>query len=83
MRILSFALVAFMGCSSEKVSQDSGSQSPPIEPFANAGPDRYVEVNHELTFNPGNSVGDTFLWDFGDGSTASGENVTHQYESPG
>ncbi|MGB1388236.1 MAG: PKD domain-containing protein [Paracoccaceae bacterium] len=56
-------------------------------PVANAGADQYVTAS-EVTFDGGGSL-DTdgritsWTWDFGDGTTASGQNVTHAYQSPG
>ncbi len=64
----------------------------PVAPqiFAYAGKDRTVIVGADTTFG-GQAVGlkkeplegTRFLWNFGDGSTAEGENVLHHYENPG
>jgi large repetitive protein len=56
-------------------------------PVANAGPDQFVTAS-EVTFDGGGSsdadgtVTD-WQWDFGDGTTASGKQVTHAYLRPG
>ena len=56
-------------------------------PVAEAGPDRTVQPNETLTFDAGNSTDDTVIasygWELGDGTTATGERVTHSYASEG
>ena len=57
-------------------------------PVAAAGPDKQVAVNEETVFDAsassdpdGGLVG--YDWDFGDGATAHGIQVTHRYAAPG
>ena len=55
---------------------------------ADAGPDREVEVGTPITLEAGESgggpdAGATFLWDFGDGLTSEGYQVTHTWNAPG
>ena len=57
-------------------------------PAADAGPDRTVCGNEEITFDGSASSdpdGDVliFSWDFGDGSIASGITATHRYPASG
>ncbi|MBI2109961.1 PKD domain-containing protein [Candidatus Woesearchaeota archaeon] len=60
-------------------------------PVANAGPDMTVGVNRTVTFDgTGSTDSDGFinittgyLWDFGDGTTATGQIVTHNFTSRG
>ena len=57
-------------------------------PIADAGPDQLGAPGQELTFSGSASLdpdGDIarYLWDFKDGSTASGERVTHKFAQPG
>ncbi|HVX51432.1 MAG TPA: PKD domain-containing protein [Chitinophagaceae bacterium] len=43
-------------------------------------------VNQDITFTPSISSGDsvtTYLWDFGDGGTASSQSPVHKYTTPG
>lgn len=44
-----------------------------------------LHVGESTTFDAGNSSGDieTYAWDFGDGSTSSEAQPSHQYERPG
>lgn len=59
-----------------------------LPPVANAGPPRFEDPAVLISFN-GNGSTDadgtivSYLWDFGDGATASGQSVTHQYASGG
>jgi len=57
-------------------------------PVANAGNDQNVNVNTQVNFSgslssdiDGNIV--SYLWDFGDNTTALGVNANHTYTSPG
>ncbi|MFH1943478.1 MAG: PKD domain-containing protein [bacterium] len=57
-------------------------------PVADAGVDRVGALGQVLTFNGSLSLDSDgqvsdYVWDFGDGETASGVEVTHAYESPG
>jgi MYXO-CTERM domain-containing protein len=57
-------------------------------PTADAGAARTGEVGQELAFNAsGSSDADgtiaSYAWDFGDGSTATGAQAAHTYQSPG
>jgi glucose/arabinose dehydrogenase len=52
------------------------------------GPDPQVAANANpaattFSFNIGKSGGVSYKWDFSDGGTATGENVTHTYQSAG
>ncbi|MCK4347292.1 MAG: PKD domain-containing protein, partial [Thermoplasmatales archaeon] len=57
-------------------------------PVADAGGDKIVYVDEEVTFDasassdPDGSIV-SYEWDFGDGSTGSGETVTHKYSEQG
>ncbi len=58
-----------------------------VPPVANAGPDQKVEVFDVVSFN-GSAIDTpcdtlTFEWDFGDGTNATGQNVTHVYNAVG
>ena len=61
---------------------DSGSQSL-MAAWAAAGPDLAGPVGTALTFDGSGSVGERFVWDFGDGQTADGPVATHTYATPG
>ncbi len=56
-------------------------------PTAAAGPDRSVAVGNAVQFDAGASSDNgeivEYEWAFGDGTTASGEVVTHAYAAPG
>ncbi len=57
-----------------------------LPPVAEAGPDQQGTVGEELWFDASSSFdpdGDRlqFSWDFGDGTTAKGEKVSHTYQS--
>jgi chitodextrinase len=57
-------------------------------PVADAGPDRTVLLNDTVCFNASGSYDPdgaliAFFWDFGDGSNATGVNVTHRYNQNG
>ena len=57
-------------------------------PVANAGPDKSAVVGESLTFNgSGSSDPDgslvSYIWDFGDGTGASGVSVSHAYTQAG
>ncbi|WP_241430725.1 PKD domain-containing protein [Haloferax elongans] len=58
-----------------------------IAPTADAGADQTVDEDTTAQFNGTNStdnVGiDSYEWDFGDGTNATGENVSHTYTEPG
>jgi PKD repeat protein len=53
---------------------------PPLPSFT-------YSMNAEVEFDAGDSLDDgiitSYLWEFGDGSTAEGERVYHEYENPG
>lgn len=56
-------------------------------PISDAGPDQYVTAS-DVTFNGGGSVDPDgkvteWVWEFGDGATATGQSVTHAYLRPG
>jgi len=57
-------------------------------PQADGGPDREAETNEQLTFDGGASSDPdgslaSYAWDFGDGQTDSGVQVTHAYSEAG
>ncbi|MFC1715606.1 PKD domain-containing protein [Candidatus Poribacteria bacterium] len=57
-------------------------------PVADAGPDQTVYANTAVQFDGSKStdldgVVNSFLWDFGDGSTGGGATPTHIYTEPG
>lgn len=57
-------------------------------PRAMAGPDRVICPGEPVVFdgaasNDGDGALTRFRWDFGDGATADGQQVTHLFESPG
>jgi PKD repeat protein len=57
-------------------------------PVADAGPDRTVVLNDTVRFNASGSYDPdgaliAYFWDFGDGSNATGVNVTHRYTKNG
>ncbi|MDH5447590.1 MAG: PKD domain-containing protein [Candidatus Bathyarchaeota archaeon] len=57
------------------------------KPTANAGPDRTANVGTPIAFNASKSTDNvgivSYLWDFGDGTNASGAVVTHDYAIDG
>lgn len=57
------------------------------DPVADAGPNRTVAVNSSVTFDGSDSTDnfgiDSYAWDFDDGTTASGEVVSHTFEETG
>jgi len=66
--------------------QASGTIVVNAPPVANAGPNKVANEGTTLTFSgtfsdPG--TGHTFLWDFGDGSTATTQIATHAYADNG
>src|SRR5207253_753664 len=57
-------------------------------PTANPGGPYNADVGQTLTFDGSGSIGAvgqtlTFAWDFGDGSTGTGETATHAYSAAG
>ena len=64
-------------------------ERPNRPPIVSAGPDQFVEINEEVTFNGFNAFDFdgrlvSWTWDFADrGATASGTLVTHTYIDPG
>lgn len=50
---------------------------------ADAGPDQQALVGEAVTLDGSASVGASFAWDFGDGSTGEGAQATHSYDAPG
>ena len=52
---------------------------------ADAGGDRTVGVDEPVTFDGGSSSGDivSYEWEFGDGTSATGQTVEHSYAGPG
>ncbi|MHB9287018.1 PKD domain-containing protein [Halobacteriales archaeon Cl-PHB] len=58
-----------------------------IDPVAEAGADQTVLVNETVTFDAGTSSDNeeslSYEWGFGDGTTDSGESVTHEYDTEG
>lgn len=72
-----------LACKPQAESSQPMAETPPVAPVALAGEDREVAVGDSLTFDVGSSEGAEFLWDFGDGSSATGEVVSHVYDEPG
>ena len=60
----------------EPVGEAAGPQPEPIR-FSSMGTVHNAEMSYGI-FTP-----DTFLWDFGDGTTSTEADPTHQYEAPG
>ncbi len=59
-----------------------------VPPTADAGGPYSGYVGEEITFSgsasdPGTADTLTYTWDFGDGTTATGQTVTHVYSAPG
>jgi PKD repeat protein len=59
-----------------------------VPPTAEAGPGRSCNVGETLSFSasftdPGSADTHTFSWNFGDGSTATGHDVSHAYTAAG
>ncbi len=59
-----------------------------LAPVAEAGPDRFADPGESVTFSgAGSSDADgsitSYVWNFGDGSQATGVTVTHQYAQGG
>ena len=56
-------------------------------PVANAGSDRIVIVGDSIVFDASNSTDNigiiSYEWDFGDGTTGTGMQVTKSYSNPG
>jgi len=57
---------------------------PPPAPIADAGGPYEDFVGYEITFDGSGSTGSitSYEWNFGDGTTGSGETVTHSYDEP-
>jgi len=57
------------------------------DPIAEAGPNQTVVVGDEVTFDGSASTDNdgvvSYEWDFGDGTNATGETVTHAYDAAG
>jgi len=58
--------------------------NPPLAPIADAGGPYEDFVGYEITFDGSGSTGaiTSYEWNFGDGTTGSGETVTHSYDEP-
>ena len=83
--LLGLLLVA---CASGPAPEDTGAPrdsgtAGTEEVLADAGPDRAVFVGEDLSFDVGESVGASFLWDFGDGTKVEGSTATHTFAEPG
>ena len=63
---------------------DGGEQDPVVEAQINAS-STAVTINETVTFNGSASEGDAlnYAWEFGDGTNATGETVTHEYGALG
>jgi PKD repeat protein len=58
------------------------------KPIADAGPDQTAAINQEISLSAGKSLDPDgqiarYTWDFGDGSSGEGKDVTHRYAKPG
>ena len=62
---------------------DTGTSSSLAAPEADAGPDLTGPVGSPLSFDGSASVGVSYLWDFGDGTTADTLTAEHTYAKPG
>ena len=51
----------------------------PLSPYG----DQILAVNTSYSFTADTSYADTFLWNFGDGTTAATESATHSYSASG
>ncbi|MFP4052104.1 MAG: PKD domain-containing protein, partial [Thermoplasmata archaeon] len=58
-----------------------------VDPTADAGEDKKVKVDEEVTFDASDSSDNieitNYEWDFGDGETKNGEEVTYTYDEAG
>ncbi|MFZ5477404.1 MAG: PKD domain-containing protein [Myxococcota bacterium] len=54
-----------------------------VAPLAELSGEAVVFVGEPVGFDAGDSAGDTFTWDFGDGSSGEGIEVEHTYAAPG
>ena len=59
------------------------SAAPAAAPVADAGPERVGPIGAPIAFDGSASSGVSYLWDFGDGTTADTLNPEHTYEAPG
>ena len=89
---LSTAVVSLvLGCAgSDKAHTGGSADGGPTDsgpslaaPTAVAGPDLVGPVGTPLSFDGSASSGTSFLWDFGDGTTATTASAEHTYAEPG
>ena len=82
-KLLTAFLAVFLitSCSSDDGDDvKKGFTEPPVAAFLPAvNPNDYKEV----TFSNTSERAESYLWDFGDGTTSDKENPTHGYENPG
>lgn len=77
-------VMLLLACAGESDKDDeTGGRPVSAEPSAELGGELVVFVGVDADFSAGTSVGDRFVWDFGDGGTATGSDVTHTYTEPG
>ena len=74
-------------CQTEKKETPPPQAPSNLPPVAEAGPDQKGLVGEELQFDASKSYDPdqdnlTFYWDFGDGQTAQGKQVSHIYNKP-
>ena len=69
--------------STEGTTGTTGPTSVLAPPIAEAGPDLVGPIGTTLFFDGTASTGTTFLWDFGDGTTADTMTAEHTYTEPG
>ena len=71
----------FLSTSQDRITLDT------INPTANAGHNQTVTVDTPITFNASKSSDNigiaSYEWNFGDGSTGSGEEITYKYAKEG
>ncbi|MBM74326.1 MAG: hypothetical protein CMK59_02900 [Proteobacteria bacterium] len=77
-------MLFFFACTTELIDTSSDHNSE-MTPTADAGEDRYLEINKPALFSIESSTGSSFVWNFGDGNTyeTTGENVEHSYAQAG
>lgn len=71
------------GADTGEPTADDTAEPGSTEVFADAGPDREVLVGEELVLDGGESQGESFLWDMGDGTRLEGLQVAHAWSDPG
>ena len=60
-----------------------GDDNPVVEPTLPRASFTFETNDLEVTFSSTSTNATTFAWDFGDGNTGTGENITHTYAAGG